>query len=122
MLISVASEVLGHCLTHYQTTNVFGCIRESACLSVCHCIRQCVCVSVCLCVYKILVILYAELLQFCFNCIETLHIHQSYIEVLQDAILKCQVLLVEELSPLALFFFKLPVSVKALVGVLSHIQ
>ena len=44
--------------------------------------------AVCLSVYKVLAILYHKLLQFCFNCIETLHIRRSYIEVLQDVIFK----------------------------------
>ena len=56
-------------------------------------------------VYKILVILCHKLLQFCFNCTKTFHINLSYIEVLQDKILKCQLLLLEELCPLELRFF-----------------
>ena len=59
----------------------------------------------CLSEYKILVILYHELLQFCFSCIEILHIHWPCIEVLRDTIQKCQLLLVEELSPLELILF-----------------
>ena len=61
--------------------------------------------SVCASVYKILVILCRKLLQLCFSCIGTLHMHWWYIEFLQDAVLKCQLLLVEELSPLELRVF-----------------
>ena len=76
--------------------------------------NQRVCQSVCV---QILVILCRELLlKFCFNIIKTLHIRRSYIEVFQGTILKCQLLLVEELSPLELRFFLIK------LGVLSHIQ
>ena len=55
----------------------FGGILESACL------------SLCLSVYKLLIILCRKFLtQFCFNCIETLQVHWSYIEALKDAIMK----------------------------------
>ena len=57
-------------------------------------------------VYTVLVILCHDfLLQFCLNSIKTLLIHWSYIGVLQAAILKCHLFLVEELSPLELRFF-----------------
>ena len=79
--------------------------NQPVCLSVSLCFRVPMCPSVNPSVYKILVILYRECLQqFCFDCIETLHMHGSYTEVLKDAILKCQLLLVEELSPLRLRF------------------
>ena len=102
-----------------QQTNIFGVywdkpsVRSSVHLSMC----LSLCLSIYLCVYKIpvLVILYRELLlHFCFSCIEILIIHWSYIEVLQDAILKCHLLLLEELSPLErrLFFFLAHLSTK----------
>ena len=67
--------------------------------------------------YKILVIMYQKLLQFVLKLCTS-------IEGLQDAILKCQLPLVEKLSPSEVRknFVKFPVSVKVLVGVLSHIQ
>ena len=79
--------------------NVFGNILESACPPV----SVSMCPSVYLSVYKILVILFCKLLQFGSNCIETLHIYIDHIEILEDTVLKCQLLLVEELSSLELF-------------------
>ena len=69
-------------------------------------ISQCVHMFVCP-VYKILVILCCEvLLKFRLICTDTLLVHWLYIEVLQDAILKCQ-------FP---WFWKLPVSFEGQAG------
>ena len=61
-----------------------------------------VCPLLCLCVCLFTKCQYFCVLLLCFNCVKTLHMymHELYIEGLQVGVLNCQLLLVEELSPL----------------------
>ena len=79
--------------------NVFGGKLESACLSVhVFLVRLRIHISFCIQNTGNSQTPPTVLIQF----YKTLHLHWSYIEVLQDLILKCQLLLVEELSPFEL--------------------
>ena len=79
--------------------------------SVCVSVRVFVCVSICPFVYRILLILCHNSSYSFASIFFKLCIHRSCIKVLQGAILKCQLLLVEELPPLELRFFFAPASI-----------
>ena len=79
-------------------------ISLSVCPSACVPVYPCDFVSVCFvypCIYKILVILICKLLlQLCCFCIESLLIHWSHTEVVQDEVFNHLLLMVQGLSPL----------------------